>query len=134
MKFSNKSESLKGTESGWIDKINKQDIEDGKPGWLNQLLDLLPYKQHANLVFDPKVLKEMDIAKKGCQNEKVYAYACFMPPGRFSSSILYNIESQSRSQKNKSLYTMQVKVKPRDYAVKVRYKKVRQFRVERKFS
>ena len=45
-------------------------------------------------MFDLDVLKQMDIAKKGSLNEKVYAYAFFMPPGRFSSSIVYNLDNQ----------------------------------------
>jgi hypothetical protein len=100
LKFENKSEASKVNESGWVDKIKESDHLD--QNWLKKLLDLLPYKQNSNMVFDPNVLKQMKIERNGA-NEKVYAYACFMPPGRFSSSILYNME---HSQKSKGLYSM----------------------------
>lgn len=63
--------------------------------WLTDLMALLPYREHANLVFDLDELKKMDIAKQDGDEtkEKVYAYACFVPPGRFNSCILYNTES-----------------------------------------
>ena len=120
---------------GWIDTINAADKVIGATPWLTNLMALLPYREHTNLVFNLDELKEMDIAKQSSEEvrEKVYAYACFVPPGRFNSCILYNTENQSKSQKHKSLYTMLIKAKAREHGIDIKHKKVRQFRAERKF-
>lgn len=97
MKFSNKSETVKGHNTeGWVDTMNAKDIATSTTPWLLDLMALLPYSEHVNLAFDLNELKKMDIANPeggGETNEKIYAYACFMPPGRFNSCILYNTES-----------------------------------------
>ena len=137
LKFSNKSETVKSqtNSEGWIDTINAADKAIGATPWLTNLMALLPYQEHTNLVFDLDELKKMDMAKQSGEEvkEKVYAYACFVPPGRFNSCILYNTENQSKSQKHKSLYTMLIKAKAREHSIDIKHKKVKQYRAERRF-
>ena len=95
------------------------------------MIDFLPYKNNTNFVFDMDAIKKLDFIQNDCDSEKVYVYACFLPPGKYSSCIMYN--NDSKSQKSKSLYTMTVKVPPRQYSIWDKTKKIRKFRVHRKY-
>ena len=95
------------------------------------MMEFLPYKNKTNYVFNLESMHQLDIIKNDCLNEKIYAYACFMPPGKYSSCVLYN--NDNKSQKSKSIYTMMVKVPVRDYNIERKHKKIRKYQVERKF-
>lgn len=62
--------------------------------------------------------------------EKIYAYAAFLPPGRFNSCVLHNCDEVQRE---KGLYSFMIHSQKRDHPIDIRYKKVKKFKVERKF-
>lgn len=62
--------------------------------------------------------------------EKVYAYAAFLPPGRFNSCVLHNTDE---AQRDKGLYSFMIHSQKRDHPIDIKYKKVKKFKVERKF-
>ena len=89
----------------WVDKINSKDIEYGNKGWIEELMGLLPYKEDTNFFIDEEALSKLDIGAKGVSetNEKIYAFACFLPPGNFKSCFLFNQDSEQ--QKKKGIYS-----------------------------
>lgn len=119
----------------WIDKINSKDLDFGKPGWFDELLSALPYREHTNFIIDPELLRKMDVVKKDIQEtqEKVYAFACFLPPGRSSAWVMYNSDSKSDAQRKKSICTLLMPAKPRAHDIDVKFRKVRSFKIQRKF-
>lgn len=50
IKFNHKSDL-------WVDKINSKDLEYGKPGWLDELLGSIPYREDVNFVVDLDLLR-----------------------------------------------------------------------------
>ena len=70
-------------------------------------------------------MKNLDMIKKDGIEEKIYAYACFMPPGRYTSCVLFN--NDSKNQMSKSIYTMMVKVPPRMYNIRKAEKKIKKY-------
>jgi len=135
LKFSYKSESTQTKQNkdcNWHDEINDFDIKSCSQGWFDEMIDFLPYKEKTNFVFDMASIKKFDFIQNDCDSEKVYAYACYLPPGKYSSAVLYN--NDSKSQKSKSMYTMTVKVPERTYPIWDKTKKIRKFRVHRKYQ
>ena len=81
-------------------------------------------------------LQLLDVVNKDISvtKEKVYAYATFLPPGLFNTCILYNSDEMSYKQKKKGMFTLLMKGQPRKHNIDVKFKKVRQYKVERKFQ
>lgn len=102
---------LPSKDGKWIDIINSKDQEYGKPGWLEELMGLLPYGNETNFVFDMDDLQLLDVVNKDISvtKEKVYAYATFLPPGIFNTCILYNSDEMSYKQKKKGMFTLLMK-------------------------
>jgi hypothetical protein len=96
------------------------------------MIDFLPYKSNTNFILDKEIIKKLDFLKGDCNTEKVYAYACFLPPGKYSSCVIYN--NDIKTQKSKSMYTMTVKVPTRTYNIWEKTKKIRKFRVHRMYQ
>lgn len=85
--------------------------------WLQRLLSLLPFRQHTNFVVEPSLLRSLDLMSDGGPvPERVYAYACFLPPGKHQVCILHNTSDDS-SQEMKGLYTSEIKSKPRQHQI-----------------
>ena len=94
---------------------------------------MLPYRHNTNFIVDPALIDNLKIQTQGDQlNEKVYLLACFLPPGRHDSVLLFN-SNEDTSQKVKSMISAPIKVRARNYPIAVKTKKVQQFRVERQF-
>ena len=89
---------LPSKDGKWMDVINSKDQEYGRPGWLEEVVGLLPYTNQTNFVFDMDDLRLMDVVNKDISEtkEKVYAYATFLPPGKFNTCILYNADEMSQ--------------------------------------
>jgi hypothetical protein len=57
-------------------------------------MGLLPYKEHTNLIIDKATLSRLKTFTKDIQEteDKLYAYACFLPQGSFNSCVLFNVD------------------------------------------
>ena len=95
---------LPATEPGNLIKPDPKNMR----GWLQDLLKELPYDHKlSNMVIDPSLMTEnFDMVQQKfndpefyetCKtpslenmSEKVYAFACFLPQGKFNSCVLYN--------------------------------------------
>jgi hypothetical protein len=110
-------------------------VEYGSKTWLDELLSILPFKENTNFVIDPLVLRQLDVSKKDFKDlgEKVYAYACFIPQGKYSGAVLYNSDPKSLEMRDKSLYEFTVAARKRQYPIELKFKKVRRYKIERKF-
>ena len=96
------------------------------------MIDFLPYKSNTNFIFDVETIKKLDFVKGDCTSEKVYAYACFLPPGKYSSCLMYN--NDIKNPKSKSMYTLTVKVPTRTYPIWDKSKKIRKYKVHRMYQ
>lgn len=117
------------TDKGdWNDKINSKDLEYGKKGLLDELMGLLPYKEKTNLIIDKNTLSLLSAFTGDIQetNEKLYAYACFLPQGSFNSCILYNVDE---NQEDKKMYYFMLHARKRDHPIDIKFKKVKKFKV-----
>ena len=45
----------------WVDNINEGDEQIQTPGWLDNLVSMLPYRDHVNFVIDPEILEKMEV-------------------------------------------------------------------------
>ena len=111
-----------------MDKINSNDIKCGNKGTWDEIIGLLPYKNNTNLVVDKNLLKRMPVFNKDISEtkEKIYAFAAFLPPGRFNSCIMYNCDD---TQKDKSLYSLMIHSQKREHPIDIKFKKVKKFKV-----
>ena len=106
--MTNNLKKLKFSKSEkWTDNINVGDQEIVKPGWLSKLTQMLPYKEHVNFCIDPTILDRMGLQQNSIEEsgEKIYAFACFLPPGQHNGCILYNTDEKAETQERKSLYS-----------------------------
>jgi hypothetical protein len=88
------------------------------------MLRLLPYKENTNFVVEPSLLRRLSLhTVDGQLPEKIYAYACFLPPGKHNTCIMYN-SAEDPSCKLKNLYPTIVKARPREYPIALKYKKI----------
>lgn len=125
-------QEIRESNSPWVDKINSGDIKCGNKGIWEEIIGLLPYKDHTNLVVDRNLLKRMPVFQKDISEtkEKIYAFAAFLPPGRFNSCVMYNCDE---SQQEKSLYAFTIQSYKREHPIDIKFKKVKKFKVQRKF-
>lgn len=130
-----KTEFSKQKVSKWGENIFTSDATFYQPGWIDKLLDLLPYKEHTNFMVDPQLLYRLNLYPEldDKLQEKVYVYADFIAPGNHNASILYN-SNEDPSMATKNIYTTIINAKPREHKIDLKYKKIKQFRVERVFQ
>jgi hypothetical protein len=65
--------------------------------------------------------------------EKIYLYACFLPPDKFNSCILHNCDENPNNQKKKALVALNLQGRERNLPIEVKFKKIRQFKIPTKF-
>ena len=56
-------------------------------------MKFIPYKQHCNLLIDPSMLSGQNKRK----DERVYAFACFLPQGKYNSVLLHPQEEKKNA-------------------------------------
>ena len=62
--------------------------------------------------------------------EKIYVYADFLPPGKHNTCLLYNTPNEPK----KGMYTFLVNVRHRELPLNILTKKVREYRIQRRFD
>jgi hypothetical protein len=62
--------------------------------------------------------------------EKIYVYADFLPPGKHNTCLLYNTPNEPK----KGMYTFLVNVRHRELPLNLLTKKVREYRIQRRFD
>jgi hypothetical protein len=62
--------------------------------------------------------------------EKIFVYADFLPPGKHNTCLLYNTPTEPK----KGMYTFLVNVRHRELPLNLLTKKVREYRIQRRFD
>lgn len=65
--------------------------------------------------------------------EKIYAYACFLPAGKFNSAIMHNTP-EDKHQRVKNFFGLQIKTFKREHDIELRFKQIRKYKIQRKFK
>ena len=106
------------------------------------MCQLLPYKDNTNFIVDPSMIQNLESINslqaeteddKYNLDEKLYAFACFLPQGKHNTCILNNI-SEDPTMRTKNIYSTLIRARPRQYKIDLKFKKIKQFKIERKFK
>lgn len=59
----------------WVEHASHEELDYLQQDWMYDLMKYIPYRQHCNFFIDPSMISGNNALKE----ERVFAYACFLP-------------------------------------------------------